>query len=89
MQPQHIIILVINSFIIIEDNDNNKNDESNALQKDNEKYLEIFRKRCLCEWSLLFLLFLKPIIGTSGNTFLLSSSLGRITFSAVQTLGNN
>ena len=36
-----VILTVINSYMIIKDNDNDKDDENNVLNKD-KKYLEIY-----------------------------------------------
>ena len=38
------ILIVINSYMIIKDNDNDNNDENNAQCKD-KKYLKILKKR--------------------------------------------
>ena len=34
-----VILTVINSYIIIKDNDNDNDDENNAYNKDNKKYI--------------------------------------------------
>ena len=35
-----VILRVINSYIIIKDNDNDRDDETNGQNKDNKKYLK-------------------------------------------------
>ena len=48
-----MILIVKNSYIIIKDHDNDNDDENNAQNKDNKKYLKILKKQSLCEWSFL------------------------------------
>ena len=48
-----IILIVINSYIIIKDNDNDNDDGNNAQNKDNKKYLKEIKKESSCEWSFL------------------------------------
>ena len=45
-----VILIVIDLYIIIKDKDNDNNDENNAQNKDNKKYL---KRQSPCEWSFL------------------------------------
>ena len=38
-----VILIVINSYIMIKDDDNDNNDEKNAKNKDNKKYFKRIR----------------------------------------------
>ena len=42
-----VILRIINSYIIIKENDNDKDDKNNVQNKDNEKYQILLQK---CKW---------------------------------------
>ena len=44
------MLIVINSYIIMKDKDNDNNDKNNAQNKDNKK---CWKKWSSCEWSFL------------------------------------
>ena len=39
-----VMLIIINSYIIVKDTDNDSNDENNAHNKDSKKYEKIFKK---------------------------------------------
>ena len=39
-----VMLIIINSYIIVKDIDNDSNDENNAHNKDSKKYEKIFKK---------------------------------------------
>ena len=55
--------MVINSYVIIKDNDNDNDDENNVQNKDNKKYLKkYFKKQYLCKLSFLTITTNKTLI---------------------------
>ena len=93
-----IILIVINSYIIIKDNDNDNNDGNNAQNKDNKKYLKEIKKESPCEWSFLTITITittnktlitgKTLTGeekkTNNNTYLLHPNYEKTTLSNMQ-----
>ena len=93
-----IILIVINSYIIIKDNDNGNDDGNNAQNKDNKKYLKEIKKESPCEWSFLTITITittnktlitgKTLTGeekkTNNNTYLLHPNYEKTSLSNVQ-----